>query len=474
MKNRTKLWLLMLISAITSILLFSSLSLVMGKIGDRGYDLKSLNALSQEVLNTIATHQAFQIEDITPILDNAHSNHPDIRYEWISADGSTIYDTFGEKKTYDFEQLANRMLNMPQNLWGVDEPVTLTFSISQAHQPYYLLMSLSSDDMKNGQVYFFMRTFKALSTFMLPLIVALLIPYLLSLWFFSSMDKRINKLNHALGQLNLQSELTVLEDTKKDEIGQLTTHYNAMARRIQNQGEQIKQFDARRNLLLSNLSHDLRTPLTMILGYAETIRAGLYKDEKELQASAKVLLQRSRYIDKLLDQLLDITRQDEGNLELHVDLHNVSEMMRKVAADYLMFLEGQNFTVEVNIPDEDIQAWIDASLIERALRNLLDNAIRYGSEGHYLEVGLTEKYDALFMTVIDKGRGIPLQDQKHVFERFYRVDGSRKGEGLGIGLSIVQEIISLHDGSITFTSVPFERTVFEVQLPNHQREQSKS
>lgn len=220
------------------------------------------------------------------------------------------------------------MLSMPQNLWGVDKPVTLTFSINQVDQPYYLLMSLSSDDMKQGQFYFFMRTFKVMSIFMLPLIVAFLFPYLLSLWFFSSMNKRINKLNNAIGQLNLQSKPTLIEDTKKDEIGQLTTHYNAMALRLHNQAKQIKQYDKRRKLLLSNLSHDLRTPLTMILGYAETIRAGLYKDEKELQASAKVMLHRSRYMDKLLDQLLDITQQDEGNLEPCVARHNVSEMMR--------------------------------------------------------------------------------------------------------------------------------------------------
>ncbi|GGD96393.1 sensor histidine kinase [Paenibacillus nasutitermitis] len=469
MKNRTKLWLLMLISAIISILLFIPLTLIMGKIGDKGYNLKGLNTISQETLETITKHQAFHAADITPILDNAHQNHPDIRFEWIAADGSTIYDTRGEKKSYDFRQLADRMLAMPQNLWGVNEPVTLTFSVSQGNQPYYLLMSLSSDAMKQGQIYFFMRSFKVMSTFMLPLIVAFFIPYLLSLWFFSSMNKRINKLNHAMGQLNLQSKITVLTDTKKDEIGQLAAHYNAMAHRIQNQAEQIKQFDTRRKLLLSNLSHDLRTPLTMILGYAETIRAGLYKDERELQASAKVLLQRSRYMDKLLDQLLDITRQDEGNLELHVEVHNVSEMMRKIAADYLMFLEGQNFNVEVNIPDEDIHAWIDSSLIERALRNLLDNAIRYGSEGYYLEIGLWEKDESLFMTVIDKGRGIPLQDQERVFERFYRVDDSRQGEGLGIGLSIVKEIIAFHGGSITLTSVPSE-TVFEIQLPKRQRE----
>ena len=165
MKIRTKLWLLMLISAIISILLFIPLSLVMGKIGDQGYNLNSLNTISQEILDTIEKHQAFHVADITPILDDAHSNHPNIRFEWISADGSTIYDTFGEQNTYDFGQLADRMLYMPQNLWGVDEPVTLTFSVSQEDHPYYLLMGLSSDAMKKGQIYFFMRTFKVMSTF---------------------------------------------------------------------------------------------------------------------------------------------------------------------------------------------------------------------------------------------------------------------------------------------------------------------
>jgi signal transduction histidine kinase len=469
MKIRTKLWLLMLIGATSSILLFTSLSFVIGRIGDKGYNLNTLNNLSQEIVDTITTLQAFEAADIKPILDHAHTDHPLIRFEWISADGSTIYDTLGEKNTYDFGQLADRMLYMPHNLWGIDEQVTLTFSVTQENHRYYLLLGFSSDAMKRGQIYFLMRTFKVMFIFMIPLIVAFLIPYLLSLWFFYSMNKRINRLNHAIGQLNLQSEITVLDDMNKDEIGQLTAHYNDMAHRIQHQAEQIKQFDTRRKLLLSNLSHDLRTPLTMILGYAETIRTGLYKDEKELQASAKVLLQRSRYMNKLLDQLLDITRQDEDHYELYVAKHNVSEMMRKMAADYLMFLEGQNFTVEIHIPDEDIHAWMDASLIERALCNLLDNAIRYGSDGRYLEIGLAASNDSLFMKVIDKGRGIPLQDQAHVFERFYRADSSRKGEGLGIGLSIVKEIVTFHGGTVTFTSVPSE-TVFEIQLPIRQRE----
>jgi len=469
MKNRTKIWLLMSISPIISFVLFISLTNFTGDLGNPGYDLNSLATISKELLDAIAEQPDFHSPEIASILSDTHSNHPDIHFEWIAADGSTIYNTLGINISYTFQQLADRMLYMPENLWGEDDPITLTYSLSQIDQSYYLLMSMSSDAMKEGQIYFFLRTFKVLSVFMLPLLVAFLVPYLLSLWFFSSTNKRIKKLNQAIGKLNIQSEISVIEDKEKDEIGELTTHYNAMVHRLHHQAEQILQFDKRRKLLLSNLSHDLRTPLTMVLGYAETIRAGMYKDDKELQASAKVILQRSRYMDRLLDQLLDITRQDEGNLEPYFEVHNISEMMRKIVADYLMFLEGQNITVEVNIPEEDIEIWIDASLMERALRNLLDNAIRYGAEGNYLELGITEKEDTISIKIIDKGIGIPLQEQEQVFERFYRVDSNRKGEGLGIGLSIVKEIITLHNGSISLSSVPYDETNFEIQLPKSKR-----
>lgn len=92
----------------------------------------------------------------------------------------------------------------------------------------------------------------------------------------------------------------------------------------------------------------------MILGYAETIRTGAVKGENELQTSATVILQRSRYIKKLLDQLLDISRLDEELLELNLTLHNLSELMRKIVADYMLLLNGQAITIEADIPDQDM------------------------------------------------------------------------------------------------------------------------
>lgn len=465
MRSRTKLWFIMLISIVGSFLLFISLSFLTGVFWDKGYDLNKLNEISQQTLDAIEQQGSFDTKEVQPILDQFHHQQPALRFEWLSSDGVVLYDTSNNPQRYDFKQVADRFLNMPNNLWNENKPITLAYSANKDGQPYYLLISLPSEAMKQGQVYFFLRTFDTLFFWTLPLLLSFLFPYFLSLWFFSSIDRRIRKLNTALNQMSILGDVIVLEDKTKDEIGQLTRHYNAMAQRIRSQVDQIKQFDDRRRQLLSNLSHDLRTPLTMILGYAETIRTGAFKDENELQTSAKVILQRSRYMEKLLDQLLDISRLDEAALELNLTLHNLSELLRKIVADYMLFLDGQAITIEADIPDQDVEVWIDAALIERAVRNLLDNAIRYGSEGHFLELGLVENDEDVCITVKDRGRGIAPADQERIFERFYRADDGRKGEGLGLGLSIVQEIVGSHHGSVEVESTPYVETLFRVRVP---------
>ena len=467
MNNRTKLWIIMLISAVSSLVLFILLSIVVGTIWVKGYNLEKLNSISHETLNLIEREGTFDKDSLQPLLDSVHSLNPDLRLEWIAPDGTVIYDTSGETERYDFKQLVDRMVNMPNNLWSANEQATLVYSFNQHGQSYYLLLSLPSQSMQEGQYFFYARTNKVIYTLILPFLLAALVPYFLSLWFFSSINRRIGKLNKALNQVNFRSDVIVLDDKSKDEIGQLTRHYNEMAHRIQSQARQIEQFENRRKLLLSNLSHDLRTPLTMILGYAETIRIGAYKDENKIQDAAKIILQRSRYMNNLLDQLLDISRQEEDMLELQFAPHNLSEMMRKIVADYLLILDGQGFTIEVDIPDRDVVIDINQPLIERAFRNLLDNAIQYGNEGHFLGIGLTEKEDEVYIAVKDRGRGIAPEDHERIFERFYRIDRGRKGEGLGFGLPIVREIVESHQGSVDLSSVPYKETLFQVRLPKN-------
>ncbi|GAA3406263.1 HAMP domain-containing sensor histidine kinase [Paenibacillus hodogayensis] len=470
MNNRTKLWLVMLISAVSSLILFILLSIFVGTIWVKGYNLEKLNSISHETLNLIEQQSAFDEDNLQLLLDSVHSQNPDLRLEWIAPDGTVIYDTSGETGHYDFKQLVDRMVNMPNNLWGTNEPITLVYSLNHNEQSYYLLLSLPSEAMQAGQYFFYTRTNEVVYTLILPILLSALVPYFLSLWFFSSINRRIDKLNKALNQVNFRSDIIVLGDKSKDEIGQLTRHYNEMVYRIQSQASQIEQFENRRKLLLSNISHDLRTPLTMILGYAETIRTGAYKDEDELQAGAKIILQRSRYMDNLLDQLLDISRQNEDLLELHFAPHNLSEMLRKIIVDYLLILDGQGFTIEVVIPESDVVIDINESLIERAFRNLLDNAIQYGKDGYFLGIELTEEDEEVYVTVKDRGKGISPEDREQIFERFYRANGGRRslGLGLGLGLSIVHDVIESHQGSVRLSSTPYSETLFQVRLPKRQ------
>lgn len=468
MSNRTKLWLVMLIAVVSSLILFICLSILVGAIWANGYNLEKLNSISQETLHLIEKQGAFDKNNLQPVLDSVHSRNPDLRLEWMDSEGTVIYDTSGEMGRYSLNQLMDRIVDMPNNLWAANELITLVYSLNHNTRTYYLLLSLPSEAMKEGQYFFYARSSNVIYTLILPFVIAALVPYILSLWFFSSINRRIANLIRALNHVNFQSDVIVLEDKNKDEIGQLTQHYNEMAHRIKRQANEIEQFENRRKLLLSHLSHDLRTPLTIILGYAETIRAGAYKDEDELQSGAKIILQRSRYMDNLLDQLLDISRQEDDLFEIHFAPNNLSEMVRKIVADYLLTLDGLDYTIEIDIPERDMVIDFNPPLIERALRNLLDNAIQYGNEGHFLGIRLTEEEESVCFTVKDRGRGIAPDDFERVFERFYRVDGGRKGTGFGLGLSIVQEIVQSHQGSVNLSSTPYTETLFHVRLPKRQ------
>jgi Osmosensitive K+ channel histidine kinase len=466
MKLRTKLWLLLVLSAAMSMVLFGFSSVWIGKAANKGYALFELNPLAQSIVDSVEEQPEFGVDQLKQTLDRAHEEHPAIQWTWLDDQGQSIYDTAGLNPTFTFHDLAMLVQNMPSSYLTEDDVHILTPATKNG-QSYFLLLSIPASAMKQGEIYFLIRKTMSLLSLVLPLVLSFSLPFLLALWLFSSLNKRIRKLNHALNELNIQGDSPIIElvDTSKDELGQLSQHYNSMAHRIRAQFAEIQQFESKRKLLLSNLSHDLRTPLTTMLGCAEMIRTGNYKDQQELQARAKIILQRSRYMDKLLDQILDISRQDADDLKLRLADHNLSEAVRKIAVEYIMVLDGDQIQLDVEMPDTDIHLPIDAPLIERALRNLLDNAIRYGKDGRYLGIQLTADDHFVNMIVMDKGKGIPPEHQAHIFERFYRVDSGRQKEGLGIGLAIVKDIVEAHQGSIVMSSTPNEETVFRIKLP---------
>lgn len=464
MRLTTKLWLLIVASIVAGFLLFIAATWLIGSWFTQGY--------THVQLNDLGTSLAAEAEG-SPSPDQAISlfarfvdRHPQLRVEWFSQAGTLRYASDGRTQSYAFDELMNRFLDMPSSLWeSGGRDITLVFDFEYFSETQYLVLSLPGEAMLNNQIYFYVRENKDYFQLLLPLVILFITPYGLALFFFSRMNRRLIKLNRAMNAMDAQRSVISLHDGSIDEIGQLTRHFNAMSRRIHNQVSHIQELENKRRALIANISHDLRTPMTMIQGYAETLHAGIVQDEEERKRYAAIILRRSRYMNELLQKLLEISQLDLHKDQIRIKTVDVSELLRRIAADYVPALEDRETAFDIRIPEAAVYARIDPNLIERAIRNLIDNAIRYGGSGKYVGVALDTGDEALAIRISDRGPGIPEPQQSLIFQRFYRGSHGREGEGLGIGLSIVQEIASAHQGHVRVNSIPHQETVFALILP---------
>lgn len=266
-----------------------------------------------------------------------------------------------------------------------------------------------------------------------------------------------------LAQGELDQEIKVKSD---DEFGLMADHINRMAKQLKLSMEEERMAVQAKNELISNVSHDLRTPLTSIIGYLRLVNEDRYKDEVELRYYTDIAFEKSLRLGRLVNDLFDYTRLGYSPLN-RVNI-NLVELLGQLAADFS--LAGHTRQEDVRVvfapAQEKIMIQADGDKLMRTFENLLSNAIRHGKEAG--RVDLTVSHDAkhAIVQIINYGPPIPSQAVDHIFERFYRADASRTGEtgGAGLGLAIVKSIVDAHGGTISVSSTP-ERTIFEVRLP---------
>jgi len=218
--------------------------------------------------------------------------------------------------------------------------------------------------------------------------------------------------------------------------------------------------------MLSNVSHDLKTPLTVVLGYIETIRnnRNLPSDERDKMLSkvqAKTL-----EVLAMMNRFFDLAKLESGDWQLERKRVHLNEVCRKCMLGYYDLLTDRGFEVSIEIPEMPVYVYADEEAIGRILDNLLSNAVRYGYEGN--AIGLTLRHDPEYVhiEVWDKGRGIKAAERDLVFERLYTLEDSRSSssEGSGLGLTIAKRLTEQMDGHIGLESRPYERTVFTLRF----------
>lgn len=259
-----------------------------------------------------------------------------------------------------------------------------------------------------------------------------------------------------------------LPEKGEDSIAQLAKSFNKMAGNLQQQIEQLDQLSRMQRRFVSDVSHELRTPLTTIKLAGEVIFGNREKLDPALSRSAELMQNQIERFEKLLADLLEISRYDAGAVTAELETQDLNAVVGAAIASIEPLAKSKNTEIKISLPARAVQADIDGKRIERLLRNLLSNAVEHG-EGKPITVHVGENNSAVAVCVSDQGVGMSRSQLERVFDRFWRADPARQRSvgGTGLGLAISKEDATLHRGWLQVWSKPNKGTSFRLTLPKH-------
>ena len=220
---------------------------------------------------------------------------------------------------------------------------------------------------------------------------------------------------------------------------------------------------------VSNVSHELKTPLSLIRMFAETLQLGRVKSEEKAHEYYEIMTRESERLTQLIDNVLDFSRIESGRKEYQFELDDVGEVVRTTIEPYQAELERQGFEVGVAVADEALPAMVDRGAIAQALLNLVNNAQKYSGDRREIRIAAVTDGDEIRVAVSDRGIGIPQADQARIFEKFFRAENDfvRSVRGSGLGLALTAHTLDAHRGRIELESDPGEGSTFTLVLPIH-------
>ncbi|MBW9172124.1 sensor histidine kinase [Clostridium estertheticum] len=229
-----------------------------------------------------------------------------------------------------------------------------------------------------------------------------------------------------------------------------------------------KQYEDDRKKMISNISHDFRTPLTTMLGYIEMLREDNSLNDKENMEYLEIISTKGEILRGLIEEFFSLSKFDSSDVVLTFKRVNISEIMRQCILSFLKDFEINGIELVIDISSVDIFIRADEVAIYRVLQNLIANALRYGAEGKVIGVSLEGEMNSVVLKIWDRGRGIPQEEIPYIFKRLYSVDKSRNNRqtGSGLGLTIVKKLVEKHEGIIEVSSKPYEKTTFKITLRN--------
>ena len=250
---------------------------------------------------------------------------------------------------------------------------------------------------------------------------------------------------------------------ENDMTKQICYDINEIALANQARFIQQKQADQSYKRLMTSLSHDVKTPLASLVGYLEAIENGMVVGE-EKDEYLRVISDKAHRLKEFVISLFEWVKLDAKEQVFHFELSDLNELTRSIIADWVPTLENSRLEYEIEIPENEWSARIDANAFTRILNNLFQN-IMVHSAATYIKLSVKEDTQRAIISLTDNGKGISTEDLPHIFERMYQCDHSRSANGNGLGLSITKELVNAHKGTISAASSPGLGTTFTIVLP---------
>ena len=305
---------------------------------------------------------------------------------------------------------------------------------------------------------------RMLSTTFVPFLILMLIAMIALMLMSNSLLKPIReiiKTSKSYAQGNFNARVNV---TAKNEFGELARYMEEMADELSRSNEYRKSF-------ISNISHDFRSPLTSIKGYIEAMLDGTIPSEMHEKYITSVLNETER-LTKLTNSLLTLNNLNTKGMLLDKTDFDINQVIRNTASTFEGTCHNKSIAIEMILTGNEMYVHADMGKIQQVLYNLMDNAIKFSHHDSVIHIETSEKKNKLFVSVKDTGIGIPKEDLKLIWDRFYKSDLSRGKDkkGTGLGLSIVKEIINAHDEHINVISTPGVGSEFIFSLPKSHQE----
>ena len=295
---------------------------------------------------------------------------------------------------------------------------------------------------------------------------------ILTAWIYKSIVTPIHHLQVATKKItdgNLDFEMPA---GGEDEIGELCTDFEEMRRRLKETAEEKLEAEKQNKELISNISHDLKTPITAVKGYVEGLMDGVADTPEKQEKYIRTIYNKANDMERLIYELTFYSKIDTNRIPYHFDRINVNDYFADCVEELSIELEEQNIELAYfNYVDENVQVIADAEQIKRVINNIVSNSIKYIDKPKgYINIRVKDVGDFIQVEIEDNGKGIATKDLPLIFNRFYRTDASRNSSkgGSGIGLSIVKKIIEDHGGKVWATSKENTGTVMYFVLRKYQ------